>query len=205
MLSFSGLVSLPEIHFPVQATLLLSSLRPSRFYWVDQTNNDTCFYYQFPTMLPEWNHFFIFTIHPVTKRFHKHPFNSIRPMNYRTRTPNGSLRSLMSVAGILILNSCSTIPEGATAVQQFEKERYLGKWYEIARMDFRFERNLNNTTANYSLNDNGSIRVENRGYDYTAHKWKSAIGKAKFVGDPTVAKMKVSFFGPFYSVQCISH
>lgn len=120
-------------------------------------------------------------------------------MNNKTRTPNGSLRSLMSVAGILILNSCSTIPEGATAVQPFEKERYLGNWYEIARMDFRYERNLNNTTANYSLNDNGSIRVENRGYDYTTHKWKSAIGKAKFIGDPTVAKLKVSFFGPFYS------
>ena len=106
----------------------------------------------------------------------------------------------MNVLGIFTLLSCSTIPKGVTAVKSFDKARYLGKWYEIARMDFRFERNLNNTTANYSLNADGkSIKVLNKGFDYTTHKWKEATGKAKFVGDETTAMLNVSFFGPFYS------
>ena len=106
----------------------------------------------------------------------------------------------MSALGIFSLLSCSTIPKGVVAVKSFDKVRYLGKWYEIARMDFRFERNLNNTTANYSINaDDKSIKVLNRGFDYTTHKWKEATGKAKFVGDESTAMLKVSFFGPFYS------
>lgn len=106
----------------------------------------------------------------------------------------------MNVFGIFTFMSCSTIPNGVAAVKSFDKARYLGKWYEIARMDFRFERNLNNTTANYSLNDDGkSIKVQNKGFDYTTHKWKEATGKAKFVGDETTAMLEVSFFGPFYS------
>lgn len=94
--------------------------------------------------------------------------------------------------------SCHTIPEGVLAVSSFEKEKYLGKWYEIARFDFRFERNLNNTTANYSINADGTIRVVNRGFNYLTREWKESVGKAKFVGDPAIAMLKVSFFGPFY-------
>ena len=98
-----------------------------------------------------------------------------------------------------MINSCVTIPKGATAVSPFDKEKYLGKWYEIARMDFRFERNLNNTTANYSVNDDGSIKVVNRGYNYVKDEWDEAIGKAQFAGNENVARLKVSFFGPFYA------
>ena len=97
------------------------------------------------------------------------------------------------------LFSCATIPKGAEAVKPFDKEKYLGKWYEIARLDFKFERNLNNTTASYSLNDNGTIKVDNQGYNTKKEEWTQAIGKAKFVGDDDIAKLKVSFFGPFYS------
>ena len=104
------------------------------------------------------------------------------------------------VAGATILiKSKKTIPDGAIAVKNFDAEKYLGKWYEIARLDFRFERNQNNTTAYYSLNDDGSIKVENRGYDYEHNKWKEAIGKARFIGEPGEAKLKVTFFGPFYA------
>lgn len=106
---------------------------------------------------------------------------------------------LAGILGILATLSCSTIPKGAVAVSPFDKNKYLGKWYEIARMDFRFERNLDNTTANYSLNPDGSIKVDNRGYNYKTKEWKQAIGKAKFRGSDTVAALKVSFFGPFYS------
>ena len=107
--------------------------------------------------------------------------------------------SLLGIFGILTFNFCSTIPDGVKAVTPFDKEKYWGKWYEIARMDFRFERNLNNTTANYSVNNDGSIKVVNRGFNYKTMKWKQAIGKAKFVGKPDVAMLKVSFFRPFYS------
>lgn len=105
----------------------------------------------------------------------------------------------LAISAFIMLNSCATIPEGATAVSPFDKEQYLGRWYEIARLDFRFERNLNNTTANYSVNDDGTIGVLNRGYNYVKKEWNEAKGKAKFSGDENVARLKVSFFGPFYA------
>jgi apolipoprotein D and lipocalin family protein len=100
--------------------------------------------------------------------------------------------------GLFTFNACANIPEGAVAIKPFNAERYLGKWYEIARFDFRFERGLNNTTATYSMNKDGSIRVLNQGFDYEKKVWKKAVGKAKFVTTPDEARLKVSFFGPFY-------
>lgn len=114
------------------------------------------------------------------------------------KSNNLLLTTLLAMITITLFSSCSTIPKGAAAITSFDKEKYLGKWYEIARMDFRFERNLNNTTAFYSVNKDGSIRVENAGYNYKKNVWKKAIGKAKFVGKEDVAMLKVSFFGPFY-------
>ena len=92
-----------------------------------------------------------------------------------------------------MLFSCSSIPKGVTAIHEFDKNKYLGKWHEIARLDFKFERNLINTTAQYSVNADGTIKVVNRGYDTLTNKWKSATGKAKFVKDENVAMLKVSF------------
>jgi apolipoprotein D and lipocalin family protein len=99
----------------------------------------------------------------------------------------------------LAFASCSSIPKGAVSVKPFDKEKYIGRWYEIARFDFKFERNLNNTTADYTLNKDGSIKVDNRGYNFKTGEWKQAIGKAKFAGDTNTGMLKVSFFGPFYS------
>jgi apolipoprotein D and lipocalin family protein len=107
--------------------------------------------------------------------------------------------TILAIIGISVLKSCRTIPKGATAVKPFSIEKYLGKWYEIARLDFRFERNLNNTTANYSFNPEGNIKVVNRGYNFKTNEWKEAVGKAKFVASANEAKLKVSFFGPFYA------
>jgi apolipoprotein D and lipocalin family protein len=106
---------------------------------------------------------------------------------------------LSAFISIFTFNSCQSIPKGAVAVKPFDKEKYLGKWYEIARMDFTFERDLSNVTANYSLKDDGTIKVENRGFNYKTKKWKQAFGKAKLYGESNEAKLKVSFFGPFYS------
>jgi apolipoprotein D and lipocalin family protein len=107
--------------------------------------------------------------------------------------------TIFGVTLMSLLSSCRSIPKGAMAVKPFDITKYLGQWYEVARLDFRFERNLNNTTARYSFNPDGSINVLNRGFDYKTNKWKESIGKAKFVGDTTEAKLKVSFFGPFYA------
>lgn len=104
-------------------------------------------------------------------------------------------------ASVILSSSCSKtkIPEGASAVKPFDVNRYLGKWYEIARLDFKYEKGLNNVTAEYSKNDDGSIKVVNRGYDVKKEKWEEANGKAKFVDAENEARLKVSFFGPFYS------
>lgn len=108
------------------------------------------------------------------------------------------LKFLVTASILLLLPSCSTLPEGTKAVENFEKEKYLGKWYEIARLEVSFEKNLNNTSAEYSLNENGTIRVVNRGYNTKKKKWTEAAGKAKFVENKNIGKLKVSFFGPFY-------
>ena len=115
------------------------------------------------------------------------------------KTKKTVLFSMFGVIGTIVLNSCVSIPKGATAVTPFDKAKYIGTWYEIARMDFRFERNLDHTTATYSIKKDGSIQVDNRGFNYKTKEWKQAIGKAKFVGDADVARLKVSFFGPFYA------
>ena len=106
----------------------------------------------------------------------------------------------LSISTLLFLNSCAIgVPKGAEAVANFQSDKYLGKWYEIARFDFRFEKNLNQVTANYSKKENGNIKVENRGYDYVKNEWKESIGEAKFVKNPNIAELKVSFFKPIWA------
>lgn len=105
-----------------------------------------------------------------------------------------------AIAGTLIyLKNRRTIPKTAKAITDFELDRYLGKWYEIARIDFIHERNLHETTAEYSLNEDGSVKVINGGYNIKKDKWEEATGKAVFVKDKNEGMLKVSFFGPFYS------
>jgi apolipoprotein D and lipocalin family protein len=109
------------------------------------------------------------------------------------------MRFLKVLGSVLFfLTGCTGVPEGVQVIDGFEVDRYLGQWFEMARLDHSFERGLDNVTANYSRNSDGSIKVINRGYDSQKKEWKEAEGKAKFVGEPTVGKLKVSFFGPFY-------
>ena len=98
----------------------------------------------------------------------------------------------------LLLSGCVGIPDGITPVTGFQVERYLGKWYEVARLDHSFERGLEQVTAEYSPRDDGDIRVINRGYNTAKQQWEEAEGRAKFVGAKDVGQLKVSFFGPFY-------
>jgi apolipoprotein D and lipocalin family protein len=93
---------------------------------------------------------------------------------------------------------CTSIPDGVQVVTDFELDRYLGTWYEVARLDHSFERGMSNVTAKYSMRDDGGVSVVNRGYKVTKDKWNEATGKAYFVGASDVGQLKVSFFGPFY-------
>ncbi|MCC5814013.1 MAG: lipocalin family protein [Leptospira sp.] len=101
------------------------------------------------------------------------------------------------VIGLLFLG-CLGMPKNVVPVKQFEVDRYLGKWYEIARLDHSFERGLSKVSAEYSLREDGGISVVNRGFSETEEKWKEAQGKAYFVDSPSEGYLKVSFFGPFY-------
>jgi apolipoprotein D and lipocalin family protein len=98
----------------------------------------------------------------------------------------------------VIVSACTGQPSGTSAVSGFELDRYLGTWYEIARLDHRFERGLTDVTADYTLRDDGGVRVVNRGLSTKTAEWDEAIGKAYLVDSPDVGRLKVSFFGPFY-------
>jgi apolipoprotein D and lipocalin family protein len=106
---------------------------------------------------------------------------------------------LLVLLASLSLPGCVGIPDGVQPVRGFELARYLGTWYEVARLDHRFERGLSRVTANYTLRDDGGVRVVNRGFDAAEGEWKAAEGKAYFVESPDVGRLKVSFFGPFYA------
>lgn len=88
-------------------------------------------------------------------------------------------------------------------VSDFQLDRYLGKWYEIARLDHRFERGLDKVSAEYSLREDGGVRVINRGFNTATGKWQQAEGRAYFVENPQIGHLKVSFFGPFYGAYGI--
>lgn len=103
----------------------------------------------------------------------------------------------------LFLGGCVTVPENVRPVSDFDLERYLGTWYEIARLDHSFERGLSRVTAEYSLREDGGVRVINRGYSERDGTWKQAEGKAFFVRDAQTGFLKVSFFGPFYGSYVI--
>jgi apolipoprotein D and lipocalin family protein len=104
----------------------------------------------------------------------------------------------LSTALVLLLTGCVGIPDNVKPVSDFSLEKYLGQWYEIARLDHSFELGLSRVTATYSLRDDGGVKVVNRGYSEKDKKWKEAEGKAAFVRGTDQGWLKVSFFGPFY-------
>lgn len=107
------------------------------------------------------------------------------------------------VALILLAAGCVRIPDAVTPVGDFQLEKYLGTWHEIARLDHSFERGLTRVTADYSLRNDGGVKVVNRGFSVKKNAWKEAVGKAYFVGTSDQGYLKVSFFGPFYGSYVI--
>ena len=112
------------------------------------------------------------------------------------------MKKIISIIALLIVG-CVGIPDGLKPVDRFQIERYLGKWYEIARLDHSFERGLIRVSAEYTLREDGGVRVLNRGYLASEGKWKEIEGKAYFVNRPDEGFLKVSFFGPFYGSYVI--
>ncbi|UCD34844.1 MAG: lipocalin family protein [Nitrospiraceae bacterium] len=103
----------------------------------------------------------------------------------------------------LLLTGCLGHPETVKPISDFNLEKYLGRWYEIARLDHSFERGLEKVTAEYSLREDGGVRVKNRGYSVSKSEWNEAVGKAFFVRGSDEGYLKVSFFGPFYGSYVI--
>ena len=108
------------------------------------------------------------------------------------------IASAWSLSIAFLFTGCVGVPKRVKPVQGFELNRYLGRWYEIARLDHSFERGMSHVTADYSMRKDGGVRVLNRGYSEKKKEWKSAEGKAYFVKTPDQGYLKVSFFGPFY-------
>jgi apolipoprotein D and lipocalin family protein len=107
------------------------------------------------------------------------------------------------VVACCLLSGCLAVPDGIEPVDNFELNRYLGKWYEIARLDHSFERGLEAVSAEYSLRDDGGIRVINSGYNTDTQANQEAEGRAYFVDQPNLGYLKVSFFGPFFGSYVI--
>lgn len=108
------------------------------------------------------------------------------------------MRKLLLVISIFLLSGCLGMPKLVQPVNDFELNKYLGKWYEIARLDHSFESGLSQVSAEYSLKEDGGVRVINRGFSAAKNEWKEAEGKAYFVNGDSEGYLKVSFFGPFY-------
>ncbi|WP_426359278.1 lipocalin family protein [Pseudocolwellia sp. HL-MZ19] len=112
------------------------------------------------------------------------------------------MNKILLIISTFLLSSCLGMPEAVKPVSDFELQNYLGKWYEVARLDHPFERGLSKVSAEYSLKDDGGVKVINRGLSEDK-EWSQAEGKAYFVKDTTQGYLKVSFFGPFYGSYVI--
>ena len=107
-----------------------------------------------------------------------------------------NMKTIMATIATGLLVGCVSGPKVDNApVAALDLNRYLGEWYEIARFDHSFERGIEQAKANYTLNEDGTIKVANSGIK--DGKPKKAIGKGKLTDTP--ALLRVSFFGPFYA------
>jgi apolipoprotein D and lipocalin family protein len=104
------------------------------------------------------------------------------------------------LAAVAVLAGCRADGPPLATVPRVDLDRYLGTWYEIARYDAPFQEGCTATTATYSLRDDGLIRVENRcRVDHPDGPLREAEGKARIVDEATRAKLKVTFFWPFWA------
>ena len=134
----------------------------------------------------------------ILEAFHNDPAVTTMKQKIVMKVRRRISLAAMSLLAAVLHSGCIGVPDGVQAVTDFELDRYLGTWHEIARLDHSFERGMSNVTANYSMRVDGGVRVVNRGYEVAKGEWNEAEGKAFFVGEDNVGELKVSFFGPFY-------
>jgi len=109
---------------------------------------------------------------------------------------------IVTISFLLLLTGCNfkekpSLPP-LQVVDHVDLERYVGTWYEIARYPHKFQKGCLRSQATYTLTDSG-ISVLNQCYEEAQpDNIRSAQGKAKVVDSKTNAKLKVSFFWPFY-------
>ena len=106
---------------------------------------------------------------------------------------------LVLLFSVLVFSGCMGVPSGVQVVKDFEIERYQGVWYEVARLDHRFERGLTHVSATYTPRADGGVSVVNCGYDAKRSCWKSIQGRAYPAEAADKGRLKVSFFRPFYA------
>lgn len=114
----------------------------------------------------------------------------------------------------MLMMSCSSSPQNVKPIPDFNLSRYLGTWYEIARFDHSFERNLMNVSASYSLGKDGTVNVVNKGYNTITHQWKEAQATAYQESPPNVFKVYfipliagnyvIEYLSPDYSQAIVS-
>lgn len=131
---------------------------------------------------------------------------------YRNLDSEGTeMKKLTLVTAVLgvstLLAACANIPRpgpvGNRAVPQPAKsvnlEAYMGRWYEQFRYEASFQKGMEAVSAEYTLKNDGTVKVVNAGRKGGIQgPVKTSVGKAKVVDMATNAKLKVSFFGPFY-------
>jgi len=128
-----------------------------------------------------------------------YPMPNIQLCPGQMKTIRTFRRYLATILLSLLLSGCALgPPPGVVPISGFELQRYLGHWYEIARLDHSFERGMTDVSAHYRLRDDNSVEVINRGHETAKDRWREAVGTARLIGEPTRGSLKVSFFGPFY-------
>jgi len=108
------------------------------------------------------------------------------------------MKNAIALLILLALAGCRSTSD-LKVVTGFDLDRYQGVWYEAARYPHRFEKGLSSVSATYSLNDDGTVKVLNRGYKADKQQWEEIEGVAKLHGAADEGWLKVSFFKPFYA------
>ena len=123
------------------------------------------------------------------------------------------------ILGCLMITSCLSVPDGVVPVKNFELDRYPGRWYEIARLDHSFERDLEDVSANYSLKDDGGIKVINSSMSKTNKAIRQSIDHFRCLyfkqnrsweGQGTVIEINGNktwgtfYLCTFYHITCLS-
>jgi apolipoprotein D and lipocalin family protein len=111
------------------------------------------------------------------------------------------LLALAAGAGVAVVTYgllSKDIPKGAAAVHPFDADRYMGLWYEVARLPNRIEKNINQLTEEYILNEDGIMKVITKGYNFKKDEWKTINGKMRLAGSDNLGMLEVSYFGPLY-------